>query len=115
MKALIAALLVSLFAVAPALAGSACVFTLEDTIPQLRYQSTPFEVLTDPDEIAAFVATLPDKPNGNVTGVLLVPLDQGVAYGLVIDGCLTPPALVPGTAPAVERRSGLQPDGSIYA
>ena len=89
----------------PAVAGPACQFILPDATAQLDAQGIQYHVL-DAEERAAFILLLPEDIAPKVTDVLLAVLDGEKYFGLVIDGCLTPPQPLALLQPAVEHLSG---------
>lgn len=89
----------------PAVAGPACQFVLPDATAQLDAQKITYKVLTA-EERASFVLLLPEDIAAKVTDVLLALLDGEMFFGLVIDGCLTPPQPLAMLQPAVGHLSG---------
>lgn len=103
--ALALALLLSIYmaTVTPSYAQSGCMFTLDDVSPTL---TEPFIVIDEPDAVKALVELLvaadqfPADVGAKVTRVLLAKITgqdsvQHGYYGLEIDGCLSPPMLLP--------------------
>lgn len=97
----------------PAVAGPACQFVLSDTTAQLDEQKITYRVL-NAEERATFLLLLPPDIAPQVTDVLIAILDGEVFFGLVIDGCLTPPQPLALLQPAVGHLSGKTMYG-IYA
>lgn len=82
-----------------------CQFILPDATAQLDAQGITYHVL-DADERAQFVLLLPEDIASKVTDVLLALLDGQLFFGLVIDGCLTPPQPLALLQPTVGHLSG---------
>ena len=89
----------------PAVAGPACQFLLPETTALLDAKGITYQVL-DADERAQFVLLLPEDIAPKVTDVLLAMLDGQLFFGLVIDGCLTPPQPLAMLQPTVGHLSG---------
>lgn len=103
----------------PASAQSVCMFTMDDVTPTL---TEPFIVIDEPDAVKAMVEMLGDvispEVGAKVTRVLLAKITSEDAvqhgyFGLEIDGCLTPPMLLPEgmDVPVAMRLSGKYPFG----
>ena len=89
----------------PAVAGPSCQFILPDATAQLDAQGLKYHVL-DAEERAAFIQLLPEDIASKVTDVLLAELEGQMFFGLVINGCLTPPQPLAMLTPAVGHLSG---------
>lgn len=82
-----------------------CQFILPDTTALLDAKGITYQVL-DAEERAQFVLLLPEAIAPKVTDVLLAMLDGQLFFGLVIDGCLTPPQPLALLQPTVGHLSG---------
>ena len=105
----------------PALAQPVCQFVLPDAVAQLEAQKIPFVVL-DADQRADFLKRLAASADEKgikhdlttVTDVLVAELDGEMFFGLVRDGCLSPPVPMADFLPD-QQISGITPSGKIGA
>ena len=99
----------ALFSALPANSAEApaptCQFILPDATAQLDAQGITYHVL-DAEERASFLLLLPEDIAPKVTDVLLALLEGKLFFGLVIDGCLSPPQPLAMLTPAVGHLSG---------
>jgi hypothetical protein len=114
---LLAAAALALAMTFPAIAGPACMFVLPETEVQLKEQGIKYSVLSE-EKRALFLADLAAAAEAKgmvhdlttVTDVLLAIMDGNIYFGLVRDGCLSPPLPLADFLPT-DKLSGWTPVG----
>lgn len=98
-----------------------CQFVLPDAVAQLEAQKLPFAVLDAAgraDFLERLAASADEKglkhDFSTVTDVLIAELDGELFFGLVRDGCLSPPLPLADFLPP-QQISGITPSGKVGA